>query len=231
MKLAKRVAALSVVLLVALSCFAVPVFAATPTITTIAQDDVIFEDWIQGISYMSPLRSSIESRPADVAERCNFGHWEMDNVVGKAKGKSTCLLVLTERKTRQELMMKLPHRSTRAVVAALDTLQRLYGKRFSNIFKTITVDNGSEFYDTQGMEKGNRTKIYYCHPFSSWERGGNENANKLIRRFIPKGTPISKYTHAEIADIQEWINNYPRSILGGKASIDLFKQELENIAL
>ena len=63
--------------------------------------------------------------------------------------------------------------------------------------------------------KGNRTKVYYAHPYSAWERGSNENANKLIRRFIPKGTDIGRLTHKEVKRIERWMNDYPRAILGG----------------
>lgn len=63
-----------------------------------------------------------------------------------------------------------------------------------------------------------RTKIYYCHPYSSWERGSNENANRLIRRFIPKGADIGRFTHKMIKFIENWINNYPRRIFDYKSS-------------
>ncbi|MEG2429027.1 MAG: IS30 family transposase, partial [Oscillospiraceae bacterium] len=102
-------------------------------------------------------------------------------------------------------------------------LQRKYGKAFSDIFKTITTDNGCEFLDFEGIEKSlfskkSRTKMYFAHPYSSWERGTNENINKMIRRFIPKGVDISAFTENEIQKIQNWINNYPRKILGGKSA-------------
>ena len=114
-----------------------------------------------------------------------------------------------------------------SVVKALNTLERRYGEMFSLLFLTITVDNGSEFADCAGMERsclreGQRTKLYYCHPYSSWERGSNENQNRLIRRWIPKGTPIERYSDAEIAKIEEWINHYPRAIFKGKAAVDVF---------
>lgn len=87
------------------------------------------------------------------------------------------------------------------------------------IFRSITVDNGSEFLDYEGLEqsimsKKKRTQIYYAHPYSTWERGTNENINKMIRRFIPKGSDISNYSDEEIKRIETWINNYPRKILG-----------------
>ena len=80
-----------------------------------------------------------------------------------------------------------------SVVQALDSLEQEYGRAFPHIFQTITCDNGTEFSDHEGIERsatgeGQRTKLYYCHPYSAYERGTNENTNKLIRRFVPKGT-------------------------------------------
>lgn len=178
---------------------------------------------VRRISANTPINKSIESRPADISERKAFGHWEMDTVVGGASSKtSASLLVLTERLTRKEVVMRLHRRTSACVVAALDKLQRRYGGKFSRVFKTITVDNGSEFLDCEGMEKGGRTQIYYCHPYSSYERGSNENANKLIRRFIPKGSNIARYSHAEIERLEYWINHYPRKIFGFKTSDDMY---------
>ncbi|MCI9510525.1 MAG: IS30 family transposase [Angelakisella sp.] len=165
------------------------------------------------------IPTSIEERPKEVKIRETFGHWEMDTVIGKAKGGGPVLLVLTERLTRKEIIRKIGSKTTAEVARALNRLERDMGARFKRIFQTITIDNGSEFMDTAGMEKscctkGTRTKVYYCHPYSSWERGSNENANGIIRRFIPKGTPIEEYSEKDIARVEQWINNYPRKILG-----------------
>jgi len=98
------------------------------------------------------------------------------------------------------------------------------------VFKSITADNGSEFLNYEAMERsvsgGCRTHIYYAHPYSSWERGSNENANRIIRRFIPKGSDISKFTRKQIQTIEDWINNYPRKILDFETPEERFIQEL-----
>ncbi len=170
---------------------------------------------------------SIERR--DIS-RSEVGHWEMDTVVGKAKGKSACLLVLTERHSRQELIIKMSARTASHTVQALNSLSHKFERAFSTIFKTITMDNGSEFANAKGIEfyRGKqRTTIFYCHPFASCERGSNENANKLIRRHIPKGQSMTKVTRAEAKDIQHWMNYYPRPMFGGRCSNEIFYEALE----
>ena len=179
----------------------------------------------------APRGTSIEQRPADIETREEFGHWEMDCVCGKGK---TVILVLTERKTRREILHRMDGQNARNVVRFLNKLEMKYGRRFKKIFKTITVDNGSEFSDFKGMEKsifnGKRTNVYYCHPYSSWERGSNERMNREIRRLIPKGSDISKYSLKEIQRVQDWVNSYPRGIFGYATSEELFQEELLLVA-
>lgn len=171
-------------------------------------------------AYTNTKGTSISERPKEIDARDEIGHWEMDTVVGK-QGTKTVLLVLSERVTRKELIFKISSKSQAAVVNELDKLERKMRKSFAKTFKTITCDNGCENLDFEGIERSvknkenTRTKVYYAHPYSSWERGTNENTNKIIRRFIPKGVDISLFSNKEIKQIQHWINNYPRRILGG----------------
>lgn len=174
---------------------------------------------------------SIEQRPQNIDYRNDFGHWEMDTVIGKRKVSKKTLLVLTERKTRKEICLLMKDRTSKSVVNKLNLIENKIGKkRFSKIFKSITVDNGSEFLDYDGMRlsKGGsiRTEIFYCHPYSAYERGSNENQNKLVRRFVPKGTDLNRYRQNDITKIAEWINNYPRKIFGGETANMRFKREL-----
>lgn len=178
---------------------------------------------------------SIENRPKEIDTREEFGHWEMDTVVGARGNSKKSLLVLTERKTRKEIIFLLRNHTSAEVVKSLDRLERKLGKKFKEIFKSITVDNGSEFADWEGMErskrsKKKRTKIYYCHPYSSWERGSNENQNKLVRRHIPKGVNFDDKTQKDIDNIAEWINNYPRRLHGYKTAEELYNKELERLS-
>ena len=178
---------------------------------------------------------SIENRPEEVKDRETFGHWEMDTVKGKRGVTKSCMLVLTERKTRDEIVIKLKDQGAASVVEALDRLERKWGDLFPKVFRSITVDNGVEFSDYEGMEKSvlkdeKRTFVFYCHPYSSWERGTNENNNRLIRRHIPKGTDFDDRTDEEIEYIENWINKYPRGILDYKTAEELFAEELRKLA-
>lgn len=171
---------------------------------------------VRKVSLNNQMGRSIEERPSSANDRSEKGHWEMDLVSGRGKA---CLLVMTERFSRKELLVKLPDKRQASVVKALDLLERKYRNQFSDVFKTVTMDNGSEFLDSQRLEtsvlhEGNRTTCYYAHPYSAFERGSNENANKLIRRFIPKGTNIGKLSVRDIKRIEHWMNNYPRRMLG-----------------
>lgn len=166
--------------------------------------------------------TSIEQRPQKILDRKEYGHWEMDTVVGGQGEGKACLLVLSERATREEIIIRLKNKKSESVIKALNKIEKKIGTRkFRQTFKTITMDNGVEFLNAKEIETGYRnkkklrTKAYYCHPYSSWERGTNENTNKLIRRFIKKGENIENYTEEDLLYIQNWINNYPRKIFNG----------------
>lgn len=188
------------------------------------------------IGKVRPIKSvkgvSIEKRDESVEKREEFGHWEMDTVKG-SKGTSYSMLVLTERKTRYEMIFKIRHKAEE-VVGIMDRLEREYGDRFQLVFKTITSDNGAEFSYTERLAQsvlypGERTKWYYAHPYSSWERGSNENANKMIRRHIPKGTSFDDYPEEYFDMIQNWMNQYPREVLEWNNANNLFQAEIERI--
>lgn len=180
--------------------------------------------------------TSIEERPESIMNREEFGHWEMDTVVG-AQGKSKkSFLVLTERKTRTEIVDVLKTHTAKEVVKALNKIEKQIGtENFRKIFKTITVDNGTEFADADGMAKARRsnqarTQIFYCHPYSSSERGSNENNNKLIRRHIKKGVIFDSITKSEVRRLQDWMNTYPRKLLNKRTSAELLEMELEQLS-
>ena len=162
-----------------------------------------------------PKLPSIENRPAQIRQRSERGHWEMDLIIGKAE-TSHVLLTLTERYSRQELIFKLPDRKAATIRGVFDRLERQH-KDFSQRFKSLTTDNGSEFMEYEklcrSIHGGSRFHVWYCHSYSAWEKGSVENHNRMIRRFFPKGTDFSKISKKRIAAVQDWMNNYPRKIL------------------
>ena len=176
-----------------------------------------------------PQGQSIEARPEQIGRRESFGNWEMDTVFS-ARGSTKRLLVLTERMTRREIIELMRDGTSASVVAALDRLERKLGARtFREVFQTITTDNGSEFADWAGMEasccrSGARTHIYKCHPYSAYERGTNENLNRMIRRFLPKKTSFRNLTRKRVKEIERWMNEYPREILGWKSAAAMFRE-------
>lgn len=169
------------------------------------------------------LSRSIEERPEGANNRIEYGHWEGDTVKG-VQGTKVGLFTLSERKTREEIILKVGQSNQEAIQAALDGLEKDYGDKFRSKFKSITFDNGSEFLGWESLELSmrnpseRRTTIYFAHPYSSWERGTNENQNRMIRRFIPKGTDIAAVSEERVKEIQDWMNNYPRKILGYKTA-------------
>lgn len=178
---------------------------------------------VRKVSLKNTDCNSIENRDPDILTRKSYGHWEMDTVVSGKKGKGA-LLVLTERCSREEEIYKIASKNQDSVIGCLNLIEKQIGFiEFKKRYKTITCDNGMEFLDFQGITQSynsiyNRTELYFCHPYSSFERGSNENANKLIRRWIPKGADISNYSEDYIKMVQDWINNYPRKIFNGLSS-------------
>ena len=176
-----------------------------------------------------PAEKSIDFRPKEANERSEYGHWEGDLVVGK-DGKGAALLTFTERMTREEIIFKIPSKHAANVAKSIDKLEKKYKTNFKNKFKTITFDNGGEFRDYKAIEKSYdkrkkevRLQVYYAHPYRSGERGSNENGNRLIRRFIPKGTVITNISEEYIQQIEDWMNNLLRPMFGYKSSLEMAK--------
>jgi len=177
----------------------------------------------------------ITERPQAANDRSEVGHWEGDTIVSAKKSKPEALLTMNDRLSRFTVIRKLSARTKEEVGKQLNTIETHIGTDlYRKIFLSGTFDNGSEFMDPEDMEasryqgKEKRMNVYYAHPYSSFERGTNENNNGLIRRFLPKGTKMEDITKEKVAEIQHWLNNLPRRILGGKTSKEVF---LENLAL
>ena len=172
---------------------------------------------------------SIEERADEINNRTAFGHWEIDTIVGK-KESSSVLLALDERVTRKRHLVKIPSRSSDAVRLGLEKIAKLYGESFEAVFKSVTSDNGSEFVDL-GSYLPKSTKVYYAHPYSSYERGTNEKQNSLVRRFFPKGKSFDNITDDQVAFVERWINNLPRKIFNYHCSDFIFHSVLFDIAI
>ncbi len=142
------------------------------------------------------LGTSISDRPNSIENREEFGHWEIDYVLGEKSNKDNVLLTLVERKTRYAIISEMPSHSAASVTNTLEKIKEFFGSKFSEVFKSITADNGSEFANLSELEQKTetKTKVYFTHPYSSFEKGTNERHNGLIIRFIPKGKRISDYS-------------------------------------
>lgn len=130
------------------------------------------------------------------------------------------LLTLDERKTRKLLVVKLSSRTAAAVREEMQALLAPLGDRVSEVFKSITSANGAEFAFLPDILP--HTAVYYAHPYSSFERGANENQNGLIRQFFPKGTGFATVSDAAIRRVQDWINSLPRKIHHDRSPRELF---------
>lgn len=177
---------------------------------------------------------SIEHRPSSIDTREEFGHWEGDLVTGPRDGKNGAYLTLLERKTRFYYMIPIKSKSAKQVYMKINKLHKFYGQAFSDIFKSITFDNGNEFSRWKDIEikpgsKDKRTNVYFGRPYHSCDRASNENCNGLVRYFIPKGVNINKISKKQTMDINDKINQKKRKILGYLPAEKLFLEELASL--
>ena len=169
-------------------------------------------------------RIFIDKRPEAANVRAQYGHWEGDFIVSGKQYGNTSLLVLHERVSRYTLIRKINARTAQNVEDVLAEAVRQLGP-----FKSLTLDNDIAFRKHLKLTNLLKAPIYFCQPYHSWEKGGVENINRLIRRYVPKGCDISKYSHAEIAEIERKINGMPRKILGFKMAIEVFNEYKEGV--
>ena len=171
---------------------------------------------------------SIELRPDNINNREFFGNWELDTVISTNKGVHKCLMTLTERKTRFEIIGILKVKTKEEVIVKFKKIQEYLKKNINSIINSITTDNGGEFAGFLQIIEITGAKFYFCHPYASCEKGTNEKHNSIIRYFIPKSTLIENYTVKEINDICHWMNNYPRKILNYFTPQEVLQKELNN---
>lgn len=155
-------------------------------------------------------RVSIDDRPAIVDSKSRIGDWEIDTVIGK--GHSGALVTIVERVTKLTLTAQVNSKSAKDVTrATIDLL-----KPYKHIVHTITADNGKEFAYHEKISEALSAEVYFAHPYSSWERGLNENTNGLLRQYFPKSVDFKKVSTASVQHAVRRLNNRPRKDLGFK---------------
>ena len=165
-------------------------------------------------------RVSIHRRPSIVDKKLRVGDWEIDLIIGKYHKGS--IVTIVDRKSKFTLMRKLPSKEAIGVTNAI--IELLYP--IKKLTHTITSDNGKEFSLHEEITASLNTDFYFCDPYSSWQRGLNENTNGLIRRYIPKKTDFDTVSDKEIMMIQNKLNNRPRKTLGYKTPSEIFYKEI-----
>lgn len=163
-----------------------------------------------------PGKRHISHRPAEVETRETIGHWEGDTVIGS--DRHHCILTLVERKTGYTIIKKMSSRTARSVVTVALKAIAEHGRKF----KTLTLDNGTEFHGYQKLEQRFPITCYFATPYHSWERGSNENLNGLIRQYLPKGTSMKTLTQAGCDWIADQMNSRPRKRLGFKTPNEVY---------
>ena len=163
-----------------------------------------------------PNRRSIEERPVIVEQRKRIGDWEADTIIGK--NHQQAIVSVVERKSGFTLIRKVERKTARAVSQAMTKLLKPY----KNKVHTMTSDNGREFARHEEIATALDADFYFAHPYSSWERGTNENTNGLIRQYFPKNRDFTTITDKEISTAMERLNNRPRKRLGYQTPNQVF---------
>jgi len=150
---------------------------------------------------------SIRERPTSIEDRAVPGHWEGDLLCGS---KNSNIVTLVERQSRYVMLAKVPNRETQTVVNALIKQAR---KLPNELYKSLTWDRGKELADHQRFTMETKIAVYFCDPQSPWQRGSNENTNRLLRQYFPHGTDLSSYSQAHRNGVARQLNERPRKTL------------------
>jgi IS30 family transposase len=157
---------------------------------------------------------SIRQRPADVEDRAVPGHWEGDLLSGS---KNSHIVTLVERQSRFTSLIKVRSKETTSVVTALT---RQIRKLPASLRRSLTWDRGHEMATHNSFTVATNVKVYFCDPHSPWQRGTNENTNRLLRQYFPRGTDLSRYSQSELDKIALRLNQRPRETLGFQTPAD-----------
>lgn len=167
-----------------------------------------------------PNRVSIHQRPAIVEQRIEVAHWEGDTVVGK--GKQNAIVTLAERVTGMTLIRRIGQ------CASIPVLNAIIDMNKDVVIDTLTIDNGKEFSLHEMLTIQTGIKVYFADPYSSWQRGTNENTNGLIRQYFPKGTDFSTVTDEQIKEVENALNNRPRKRLGYRTPKQVWREAMQS---
>ncbi len=170
--------------------------------------------------------NSIHDSQKDVKIRDMFGHWELDTVVLSRAENKRCFAKFVERKTRLYTAVKVPDRTAAPIEMAIKQMHFIISTK---VFKTATIDRGKEFAGYANIRHDLKLPIYFADPYSSWQRGSNENSNGLLREFYSNKTDIALVNEKERTNNLLLIINKPRKCFGWKSPIQMFLQELSHL--
>jgi transposase, IS30 family len=171
--------------------------------------------------------TSISQRPCEIRKRDTFGHWELDTVVSSRGKSKACVATFIERKTRMYLALKMPDRTAHSMEVACGVIASQFPQA---VMQSATVDRGKEFACYASLERHLSLAVYFADPYSSWQRGSNENGNGLLREFFPKGHDFATVTDEQLAYSIKLINDRPRKCLGWRSAHDVFTDEVLHLA-
>lgn len=172
------------------------------------------------------MGTPISERPKEVKSRATFGHWELDSMVSSRGESKGCFATFVERKSRFYTALKMPDRTAASMQKAITTLYNALPK---GAFRTATTDRGKEFACCTAIHEQLGLTLYFADPYSSWQRGSNENSNGLLREFYPKKSDLAKVNQSELTYNLFLINSRPRKCLGWISPIQVFLHELAHL--
>lgn len=168
------------------------------------------------------IGKTINKRPKEVRKRKVIGHWELDTVVSSRGKSKACLSTFVERKTRITKIRLMPNRKS---ITFNEHCIKVLSQFSNSNLKTLTVDRGKEFAGYLELEEELKVDVFFADPYSSWQRGTNENTNGLIREFFPKKFDFSTITQDDVDIVENILNNRPRKCLGYKTPLEAFNEE------
>ena len=170
---------------------------------------------------------SIHVRPPEIEDRQLPGHWEGDLI--KGKGNASAIGTLVERTTRLVVLVKLPHPNPATAAHVLQAFTDKLNGIAAPMRQSLTYDRGREMAEHAQLTRNTGMKVYFCDPYSPWQRGSNENTNGLLRQYFPKGTDLSRWSAEDLEAVAHALNNRPRKVLGWKTPAEVFDEQLRSL--